>query len=109
MIGNDLMRTPTASSIAFAIAGIALASRLSEAGQAGSRPVLPISLVEPETGRAVEIAPAHGITHVVFFATWCRSCIDEFPAIADLEAAHPELITPESPTQRVGAPPALAS
>lgn len=28
--------------------------------------------------------------------------------LADLEAAHPELVTPDSPTQRVGAPPAEA-
>jgi len=28
--------------------------------------------------------------------------------LRDLEAAHPELVTPDSPTQRVGAPPSLA-
>jgi DNA ligase (NAD+) len=28
--------------------------------------------------------------------------------LADLEAEHPELVTPDSPTQRVGAPPAEA-
>ena len=31
-----------------------------------------------------------------------------FRELQALEAAHPELLTPDSPTQRVGAPPASA-
>lgn len=43
--------------------------------------------IDVSTGAQARIeAPRHGLLHVVFFATWCPPCVDELPALADLEA-----------------------
>lgn len=32
------------------------------------------------------LAPSRGVTHLVFFAVWCRPCVDELGALGDFEA-----------------------
>jgi thiol-disulfide isomerase/thioredoxin len=43
-------------------------------------------LEDPRTGQTVVIEPGAPALHVVFFATWCSTCVDELPGLADLEA-----------------------
>jgi thiol-disulfide isomerase/thioredoxin len=43
-------------------------------------------LEDPRTGQTVVIEPGAPTLHVVFFATWCSTCVDELPSLADLEA-----------------------
>lgn len=43
--------------------------------------------IDVATGAQARIeAPRQGLLHVVAFATWCPPCVDELPALADLEA-----------------------
>lgn len=48
--------------------------------------VLPVTLVDVATGTPVVIEPGTKVLHVVVFATWCRPCEDEIPALAEWEA-----------------------
>jgi thiol-disulfide isomerase/thioredoxin len=48
--------------------------------------VLPVSLVDVQTGAAVELGPGPKVLHVVVFATWCPPCEDELPRLAEWEA-----------------------
>jgi thiol-disulfide isomerase/thioredoxin len=51
-----------------------------------SIPVAPaLTAIDPATGDAVSLDPAHGPMHVVFIATWCRPCLAAFPKLVDLE------------------------
>jgi thiol-disulfide isomerase/thioredoxin len=43
-------------------------------------------LEDPSTGRTVTVEPGAPALHVVFFATWCSTCVEELPDLADLEA-----------------------
>ena len=43
-------------------------------------------LEDPRTGQTVVVEPKAPALHVVFFATWCSTCVDELPSLADLEA-----------------------
>lgn len=45
-----------------------------------------VKLEEPRTGQTVVVEPGAPALHVVFFATWCSTCVDELPSLADLEA-----------------------
>jgi cytochrome c biogenesis protein CcmG, thiol:disulfide interchange protein DsbE len=47
---------------------------------------LPLSLQDPNTGRTVRIEPGAKALHLVFLATWCRPCVEEFRRLGDLEA-----------------------
>ena len=42
-------------------------------------------LLDPVTGESVALQ-SDGLLHVVFFATWCPPCLEEFPRLADVEA-----------------------
>ena len=44
------------------------------------------SLVDPRTGRKVALEPGAAVLHLVFFATWCPTCVDELPRLGELEA-----------------------
>ena len=46
----------------------------------------PLSGVDPVSGEARTVALEGGVTHVVFFATWCPPCLAELAAVRDLEA-----------------------
>jgi len=48
-------------------------------------PALPIKLEAVNAG-PVTIEPGSPVLHLVFFATWCPPCVEEQPALADLEA-----------------------
>ena len=43
-------------------------------------------LEDPRTGQTVVVEPGAPALHVVFFATWCSTCVEELPRLADLEA-----------------------
>jgi thiol-disulfide isomerase/thioredoxin len=43
------------------------------------------SLADPVSGEEVTVRSG-GLLHLVFFATWCPPCLEEFPGLADLEA-----------------------
>jgi len=45
-----------------------------------------LELTDPLQEVAVSLMPQQGITHVVFFATWCPPCTEELPRLAELEA-----------------------
>ncbi len=45
--------------------------------------VLPASLIDPRTETETTVL-AGGTTQLVFFATWCPACVEEFPALAEL-------------------------
>jgi len=41
--------------------------------------------LDPATGDRVALDWAQGPTHVAFFATWCRPCLEEAPRLFDLQ------------------------
>jgi len=45
-----------------------------------------VHLVDPETGKPVELPLGAEALHLVFFATWCPACIDELTDLAHLDA-----------------------
>ena len=47
-------------------------------------------LTDPVAGKPATLAPAPGVTHVVFFATWCPECVQELPDLTDLEVRWAE-------------------
>ncbi|HXV76194.1 MAG TPA: TlpA disulfide reductase family protein [Candidatus Polarisedimenticolaceae bacterium] len=67
--------------------GFALALALVPAAvAAGAGDPFGQTLVRTADGRSVELAPGAPALHVVFLATWCPPCLDEFEALAELEA-----------------------
>jgi len=44
------------------------------------------TLLDPTTGRRVELEPGDRLLHLVFFATWCPTCVEELTDLAELEA-----------------------
>ena len=45
-----------------------------------------VELVDPRNGEAVSVGPGSRVTHVVFFATWCPSCLGELEKLGELES-----------------------
>lgn len=43
-------------------------------------------LLDPVSGKMVPLPAGERMTHLFFFATWCRTCLDEIPRLVDLEA-----------------------
>ncbi len=43
-------------------------------------------LLDPETGKPVELPVGARALHLVFFATWCPTCIDELTDLSELDA-----------------------
>jgi thiol-disulfide isomerase/thioredoxin len=48
----------------------------------------PLVLDDPVAGAKVRIDSGARALHLVFFATWCPPCLDEFESLADLEARY---------------------
>lgn len=49
----------------------------------------PAVTLSTREGRAIEFAPPAGqVTLVHFWATWCAPCVEEFPALQDLQQDH---------------------
>ncbi len=46
--------------------------------------------VDPESGDRVPALTGGTLYHVVFFATWCRPCLDELPQLSDLHERFEE-------------------
>jgi len=44
------------------------------------------TLEDPVTGKAVVVEAGARALHLVFFATWCPTCVDELPRLGALEA-----------------------
>jgi len=57
---------------------------------AGAAGPLPLTLTDPSAERRVVLEPGAPVMHLVFFATWCPPCIDEFDRLADLDARWEE-------------------
>ena len=47
---------------------------------------LPVTLVDPSTGRPAELEAGPSALHLVLFATWCPVCVDELEELAELES-----------------------
>lgn len=45
-----------------------------------------LELTDPGQDTRVTVVPQAGLTHLVFFATWCPPCTAELPRLAELEA-----------------------
>jgi thiol-disulfide isomerase/thioredoxin len=60
-------------------------SGLPDVARAGSEAPLPVVLEDVATGSATELAPGAAALHVVFFAPWCPSCLDELKALTEME------------------------
>ena len=69
---------------AVALLAVALASLAG--ARAADRSPLPLVLERPTDGTAATIDAGPVALHVVFFATWCSPCVDEFRALAELES-----------------------
>lgn len=54
--------------------------------RAAERAALPLVLERPADGSAARLDAGPAALHVVFFATWCSPCIDEFRTLASLES-----------------------
>lgn len=46
----------------------------------------PVEVVDIVSGDVFTIPFGETVTHLSFFATWCKPCIDELPRLTDLEA-----------------------
>jgi hypothetical protein len=44
------------------------------------------TLQDPGTGESVVVEPGAEALHLVFFATWCQTCVDELTRLGELEA-----------------------
>jgi thiol-disulfide isomerase/thioredoxin len=51
---------------------------------------LTLHLVDPARQSEVVLEPGSTALHLVFFATWCPSCVDELDGLADLQARWEE-------------------
>ena len=60
-------------------------SGLPDIARAGSDAPLPLVLEDVAAGSATELAPGAAALHVVFFAPWCPSCVDELKALTEIE------------------------
>jgi thiol-disulfide isomerase/thioredoxin len=49
---------------------------------------LPVDLERIDDGRPVTIAAGPHALHLVFFATWCPPCVEQLPALAELESRY---------------------
>lgn len=58
------------------------AAGLPAAAQGG----LPVEVQDPATRGAVTLESGPRLLHVVFFATWCPHCLEEFDRLSNLEA-----------------------
>jgi thiol-disulfide isomerase/thioredoxin len=47
---------------------------------------LPVRLMEPDSGREVELRAGAAALHIVFFATWCPPCVEELERLGNLQA-----------------------
>ena len=47
-------------------------------------------LLDPETGKRVELPVGAQALHLVFFATWCPTCIKELTELSELDARWSE-------------------
>jgi len=63
------------------IAGLLVYGAGASVGAASS-----LQLQDPTTGKSVDVGSGSKATHLVFFATWCPSCADEFQGLSDLDA-----------------------
>ena len=45
-----------------------------------------VRLLDTETGKPVELPIGAQALHLVFFATWCPTCIDELAGLSELDA-----------------------
>lgn len=45
-----------------------------------------LTLQDPTTGKAVVVEPGPRALHLVFFATWCPTCVDELHRLGEFEA-----------------------
>jgi thiol-disulfide isomerase/thioredoxin len=80
--GGSAARAIAASTLALALLVPAVAASDSETTQFR----FPIELLDPETDRNVLLEPGAPVLHVVFFATWCRPCMDEISRLTELDA-----------------------
>lgn len=67
------------------VAGAVLWACVSAAGAAVVADSEPQALDVP-TGQPASVLAGAPLTHVVMFATWCETCVDEIPLLADLAA-----------------------
>jgi thiol-disulfide isomerase/thioredoxin len=67
-----------------ALPALALALVLLWPGAALAAPAL--RLLDPESGKLVELPLGAKALHLVFFATWCPRCIDELHGLSELDA-----------------------
>ena len=45
-----------------------------------------MTAVDPLSGDRIDLPADASALHLFFFATWCRPCLDQLPALIDLEA-----------------------
>lgn len=57
------------------------------AGGPGPRLDRPLSLTDPVRGTEEALEAGAPLLHVVFFATWCKPCLDELRPLAEIEAS----------------------
>lgn len=69
---------PLLSVLWILLAGLCLAP------PAAAAPVVRVQ--DPTTGTALDLRAGAPALHLVFFATWCPTCLDELPLLAELEA-----------------------
>ena len=52
----------------------------------GAALAAPVQLQDPQSGKPVALPVGAKAVHLVFFATWCPTCIDELAQLSELEA-----------------------
>lgn len=73
------------------VAAVLIAASLAAAARADGTAPSPapslagLSAIDPDTGERVALDLGSAPTHVAFFATWCRPCLDQVPGLFDLE------------------------
>jgi len=45
-----------------------------------------VDVLDPANGQSVRLEPGAEALHLIFFATWCPACLEEFEALRDVEA-----------------------
>lgn len=56
------------------------------AGVPGTRLDQPLRLMDPVRGTEEALEAGEPVLHVVFFATWCKPCLEELRGLSELEA-----------------------